>query len=493
MAGIITAQYSKATKSVTIGELDQFMDWLANQQTGALAAQDMLKIALSFRAINLIANAVSRMPFAIYRGETDVTEQNTPDKWVDLNYRLAASLVMFNSAYCIKETNQFGANAQYRFLVAPAVTVIIDPVTKRLSGFEYGGQKIPDWEKSLLYFWWPNILSEVGPGSGPTNAAIADATLVNYLTQFAASYFQRGGFPVTLLQMDGPITPDEQEKLESWWNSLIAGVKRAFRAVLISSKIKPTTIGSNIKDTVATDLYNQSAQNVAISYGIPLSLMMSNAANYATSLEDHVEFYTETVIPLYERMAEVWNDKAFAPQGLLLECESEQLEVMQQYEIQKAAALVQLTGAPVLTVNEAREIMGYDPLPDDDMAEVEAPENAPEDDIEDSAEEPDDMPEDDTAAMREWARFERKAHNAMSNGKSASVKFSSDILLAVEVDAVCKRLETCAEHDDITATFAQARRGVFRVAHDDLLAEAVAQLKRANELLATNDTATSGN
>lgn len=483
MAGIITARYDRATKGISIGQLDQFMDWMINQQSGEIAPQDALTIALSFRAVDLIAGAVSRMPYGIYRGETEVTDKYTPRYWADLNYKLCMSYVLFNEAYCLKESNQFGANEQWRFLVSPAMKIKTHPVTNQLTGFEYNNQPIPDYEKTLLWWWWPNILAEVGPGSGPTNAALDDLALVNYLTEFATAYFQRGGFPVTLLQMEGPISPDEQEKVESWWNSLIAGVKRAFRAVLVTNKIKPTQIGSSIKDTTAPELYEQSARNVAIAYGIPLSLLMSDAANYATALEDHVRFYTETVIPIYNRMAEVWNERVFEPQGVELICQSEELEVMQQYEIQKATALVELVGGPVLTQDEAREIMGYEPIENTAPPAQEAPQDAPavEDDIVDDTIEID-------AAAKDWTRFERKAHNALSAGKSAAVSFASDVLLAVDVDATTKRLAGCATHDDIAATFAQARRGGFKAGGDALLAEAVAQLKRANDLLESGTT-----
>lgn len=444
MSGLISAQYNSATKNISVGQLDEFMDYVAMQSGGGtVAASEMLKIAMSFRALDLIAGAVSRMPLCIYRGEEDVTEIELPRYWSDLMYRLTESYLLFNAAYCLKESNGYGANVQWRFLVSPAMQYKTDPVTGKLTGFVYSGTPIPDYEKSLLWWWWPNVLAEVGPGSGPTNAALNDATLIKYLTEFAMSYFQRGGFPVTLLQLGGPITQQEQEKIESWWNSMIAGVKRAFRAVLITNKITTTQIGSNIKDTIAPELYDQSARNVAIAYGIPISILMSDAANYATALEDHVKFYTETAIPITERMIEVWNERVFEPQGLTIEAEPEQLEIMQQYELQKAQTLSALVGGPIMTRAEARALLGYEDEPEE--VENAAPESTTEPTTTDEAQEDEAIEMEGKRITAERDKLKRKARKCLREGKP--LRFESDIIGAADIEAV----KACTTAEQIDA------------------------------------------
>jgi len=460
MAGFYTAKID-ATKNISLGTLDAFMDYVVNQSNGELGAAGLLKIALSFRALDMIAGAVSRIPLHIWQGENDVTDDNLPRYWSDLMYRLCESYLLFNAAYALKASNTFGANVKWRFLVTPAMTIKTDTMTGQLNGFVYNNQPITDYEKKLLWWWWPNILAEVGPGSGPTNAALADATLIKYLTEFATAYFQRGGFPVTLLQLGGPITQQEQEKIESWWNSMIAGVKRAFRAVLITNKITTTQIGSNVKDTIAPELYDQSARNVAIAYGIPLSMLMSDAANYATALEDHVQFYTEAVIPIAERMIEQWNERVFEPQGLEIEIAPEELEAMQQYELQKAQAVAALVGRPPLTMNEGRALLDYD-LIDDPRADQLFPEQAvpvapaPVEaaapaEVEDEQEE-EAISVEGKRTTQEREALKRFAHNRLRDGKEFD--FKSSIIPARDIDAA----RACATHEAIDAVKFEAAR-----------------------------------
>lgn len=371
MAGLYTL--SNNGVKMSIGELDRLMDEAVDINAGKMTPIQALTVPLAFRAVDMIAGAVSRMPFYIEDASgNDVTEQNTPRYMSELMYKLTASLEIFNGAYCLKESNQFGLNSRYRFLPSPLVRW--DTSKGEITRFEYNVDgtwtNIPNFEKSLLWWWWPNLTSEVGPGVGPMNAALQDIGLASSLTHFAESYFSRGGFPLTILSIEGNIS--EPAKVLNWWNAMVRGARQAFKAILLTNKITPTVIGSNIKDTIAPELYQQAAHNVAIAFGIPLSLLLSDAANYATALGDHVRFYTETVIPLAERIFEQWNERVYEPQGLEIEIWPDDLEIMQSYQLEQASAVVPLVGSPVLTVKEGRQLLGYETTQDASQTQEEA-------------------------------------------------------------------------------------------------------------------------
>lgn len=439
--------------NINIELLDELLDRAAD--TGeSFTPRQMLTVALVFRAVDMLAGAVSRMPYYVVdANDNDVTDDVMPRYWVDLQYKLCASYLMFNSAYALIETNRFGLNARYRFLPSNLVTYQIDLNTNQIDYFEYqvGAQRtrITNYNKTLLWWWRPNLFSEVGPGTGPADAALADASLVRSLTQFAGAYFKRGGFPITILQMKN--NPPDQEKILRWWNSLISGARRAFRAILLTDQIEPKIIGNSIKDTIAPDLFSQAARNVAIAYGIPLSLLMSDAANYATALSDHVRFYTETVIPLADWLYEVWAERVYEPQGLTLKTDPSKLEIMQAYQLQQAEAVSKLVGEPLLSVDEGREIIGYRPrntTPENesvpDMAAeaeaetVPAVETTPGEAAAATASRSD-------AISQERDRLKRYAHNRLRDGKEFA--FKSDVIGLAEIDAV----RACKTHAAIDA------------------------------------------
>ena len=448
MAGLISARID-ARKNISLGDLDKLMDLAVNQNSGELSDAGLLDVPVSNRAIDLIAGAVARMPLHIWRGEEDVTDESLPRYWSDLMYRLAQSYVLFGAAYTLKEANGYGANVQWRFLVTPQMTYKTDNMTGQLNGFVYNNQPILDYKTKLLWFWWPNILAEVGPGKPPANAAKKSAGVLQNLTEFVRAYFLRGGFPMSLLQMSGPITQQEQEKLMSFWNGAISGVKRAFRAILLTDKITVNTIGSNIKETVAPELYDQASLDVAIAFGIPISMLRSDAANFATAQQDVVTFYENTVIPIAGRMIEVWNERVFEPQGLEIIIAPEELEAMQAAELQKAQALSSLVGGPILTRAEAREMLGYDAEEEVEAAEVEPVDAVA--DVEDE-QEAEAISVEGKRTTQEREALKRFAHNRLRDGKEFD--FKSSIIPARDIDAV----RACATHEAIDAVkFAGAR------------------------------------
>lgn len=362
MAGLYTISRD-SMKTISIGELDKLMDLAVSTNSGEMTPTQAMTVPLCFRAIDMIAGAVSRMPYYIEdQAENDVTEDNTPRYWAELMYKLAASLLLYDSAYCLKEANAFGIDALYRFLPSPLVDYKLNPATNDIAFFTYqSGAKteiITDYNKRLMYWWWPNLQSEVGPGKGPRNAAMGDVGLAWNLTKFAEMYFKRGGFPLTILSVEGNV-PD-QDKILSWWNSMIAGVRRAFRAILLTNKIKPNVIGSNIKDTIAPELYDQAATNVAIAFGIPISKFIDSLKYGNATIENDFTFLTDTIVPLASRIYEQWNERVYEPQGLKIEIWPEKLEAFQSYQLKQAAAVVPLVGGPVLNTKEGRELLGYE-------------------------------------------------------------------------------------------------------------------------------------
>lgn len=455
MAGLISMTGGNL-KTMSIGTLDELMDAAVEQQGGDITPAQAYATPLIFRAVDLIAGAVSRLPYYIEDGaENDKTEDATPRYFTQLQYKLAASLLLYNAAYALPERNRYGVMS-FRFLPTPLVTYQINPLTNKIDYFEYrnGTQAQRLAPDEIMYWWWPNLNAEVGPGVGPINAALGDAGLARSLTQFADAFFKRGGFPITVMHQTGIVSPDDQQKIISWWNSMISGVKRAFRAVFISDKITFDQIGSNIKDTVAPDLYQQAAHNISIAYGVPLTLLLSDASNYATALSDRVGFYTETVIPQAERIFEVWNERVYEPQGLTIKADPSQLEIMQSYQLEQAAAVQALVGKPLLSVNEGRAMLGYDDKPEDE----ETPEQPPAATDADTAETDNEMAERDDAIEDERGRLKRYAHKRLGDNKPFA--FRSDIIGTDEIDAV----KACRTHAEIDAVKLSATR------RDDLTA-----------------------
>jgi hypothetical protein len=95
-------------------------------------------------------------------------------------------------------------------------------------------------------------------------------------------------------------------------------------------------------------------------------MLNSNGVNRAVSEQDTENFYDTLIIPECQLLERVINDQFLEDMRLIMRIRPERLEAMQQREVRKATALQKLTGnKPILSVDEARAMMGYSEQPED--------------------------------------------------------------------------------------------------------------------------------
>jgi phage portal protein BeeE len=188
--------------------------------------------------------------------------------------------------------------------------------------------------------------------------------VLHHLDRFTEGFFQRGAIKATLLSVEGNPSRDELDRLQSWWKRMAAGVQRAWDSIAIRSSVKPVVIGDGLKDTVNEELTRQRREDVCAALGVPHSLMSADAASYATSQQDTLNFYQQTVVPESLLIEEAMNEQLMEAEGLRWQFQPEKLEVFQAAEMQKATAVAQMVGEPIMSVNEGRALMGLPPRND---------------------------------------------------------------------------------------------------------------------------------
>jgi rubrerythrin len=88
-------------------------------------------------------------------------------------------------------------------------------------------------------------------------------------------------------------------------------------------------------------------------FQVPMSLVFSNASNYATALRDYQTFVLLTILTRAREVAAMLQPH-FAAYNQILRCNEARIDAVQNSELEKAEAIQRLTGQPVLTLNEAR-------------------------------------------------------------------------------------------------------------------------------------------
>jgi HK97 family phage portal protein len=324
-----------------------------------------------YRAVDLRAKAVAGMPWVLRR-ERDGADVSRDPAYRSLLrgmrmrlYVTEAALCLYGAAYWVRETNWMGGNLSLRWVLPASIAPRYD-VRRGLVGFERidssGTQRVA--LRDMVYIWQPSLSAEVGPGVAPAQVALAAAGVLHHLDRFTEGFFQRGAIKATLLSVEGNPSRDELDRLQSWWKRMAAGVQRAWDSIAIRSSVKPVVIGDGLKDTVNEELTRQRREDVCAALGVPHSLMSADAASYATSQQDTLNFYQQTVVPESLLIEEAMNEQLMEAEGLRWQFQPEKLEVFQAAEMQKATAVAQMVGEPIMSVNEGRALMGLPPRND---------------------------------------------------------------------------------------------------------------------------------
>lgn len=168
-----------------------------------------------------------------------------------------------------------------------------------------------------------------------------------------------------LLSVEGNPQPEQVQKLEAWWKRFVSGVKNAWQSVVISEALNPVVIGDGLADLDTEKIIEPRRQDVATALGVPYTLLSPASANYATAREERLTFIKSTIVPECILIQDILNAQVLNTVGLRMEFDPLLLEEMQQSEFEKTMSLVPLYDAGILTKNEIRAALGYEPVEDE--------------------------------------------------------------------------------------------------------------------------------
>lgn len=337
---------------------------------GALTTTDEAyqTIPYLYRGVNMIAGAVSRLPYCIESTDTgEKIEDEDPrvvnlTKWMTRTLHYAAlSVQLYGAAYFLLESNRFGLNTTPRYIPRIFVTPKVDQVNG-LAGFSVSFIRDYVPLDKMVYVWEPNPSSETAPGPASAYVALQAAGMLGALDQMTTQYFRAGAVPITAVKVAPSVGKDEREKIEGWFARFASGFRNAFKFLAVSQGTEFEQIGANVKDSQATELSTTQRENLAVALGVPPSVLDGKSTDESNSRSEYMGFYLDTVIPLGERIAEAFNVQLFNRAGLQFEIEPEKLEIMQAAQLEQAQTVMELTGGKaVMSQETAMEWIGLDP------------------------------------------------------------------------------------------------------------------------------------
>ena len=432
-------------KYKTITEIPGWMDILTNDGVPNSNATLYGLVPYLYRVIQVRCDSLSSIPIALYKGNDEgEKEWPYPTQLSDLIWKWEASLLLQGAAYGEIVTNKTGYKKDVHYRNPYDMTVrYVNGVLSFKQGTGGG-----TWENDLsagnyemLYFNEFDPTQDILPGVSSSKVANIDVKLLYALSKFPEVYFEGGAMPVTLLGID---TTDKGEiaRVENWFKRSVTTVKNAFRVLGIrAGSITATNLTPPLKDMAMPEIGAEAKHNISVAFGVPKTMLDSEAANYATAVEDRKSFYTETLKPRAKKIESVINEQLLAPDNMRMEFKFNELELFQDDESDRASMLLSLRQAG-LPIDLAMDIAGYQ-LSDEQAVMLQ--EQIVIDEI-DKADDP------VTVELQKWARM---AEKRVKDGKAIR-EFETEIIPPSLHGAITGALEMAKTVNDIRGIFTDA-------------------------------------
>lgn len=307
------------------------------------------------RCVNIRANTVASMPWTISRGETEIATSDDPDypypwldRFSDFLYLTESALSIVGDSYIFKEQTRSRRILKLQWLAPHTMSPIwgyneIAYFNRRVEGRNTERLEVED----VIYTRLLNPISETKSAPSPVEVALSDAGVLVNLNNFATQFFARGAIRAMLLTVEGDVRKEEMEKLERWWKRMFKGIRNAWETAALRAKVNPVMIGDGIGDLNNQDLTTEKREAISSALGVPHSLVMSNAANFATAQADRLNFYDTTIVPECRLIESALNRQLFVPMGLTFRFRPQSLPVYQEDEGQMSVTIKNLTQAGI--------------------------------------------------------------------------------------------------------------------------------------------------
>ena len=446
-----------------------FPGWMSSmQRSGRIAsAPDAYEVVpMLYRAVNLRCDAISTVPYTLTRNG-DAVDWPWRQSVSELVKATERSLLLTGGAYWYKVVK---GRTMTGFVVLNPTTMTVnfeptratleDPYSGALFTQSQLGKVYGPWTiNDIVYFREPSYRDDILPGLAPAAVALQSSQLGHYLERFTSAFFEGGAQPVMVMNLPEAMDDAEFARFRGEFATRIGGVANAFRSLFVRSpELKVQKVTPDINTMMLPELQERVITSIAMTLGVPRTMLEASAANYATADSDRQSFWRETIVPRLGMLEQVMNNQLLGPIGYEIVFEPEKLDVMQADEADRADSLLKLTQAGV-ALPDAMRILGYDNVdemfltptveaPADELPTEAPPEPAPV--VGDIAPPQPDAAASMTARRNDWALLAKKIERRIKAGKSPRCAFDSDVISGDEVKAVMARL-----HDSMTVHDAQ--------------------------------------
>ena len=298
---------------------------------------------------------------------------NDQQDFYELLEDLITQLYISGNVYLYKIRNQAGRMIGMRLLRPDRISIKSDAVkgveyyNYRLDGPEY---TIPAADISHMKF--PNMSSDLY-GLSPLQPAASVITLDQAQIQFGKTAFQNSGVIGGMLKLSRRIQNEEQaNQIRSRWRSTFGG-NNMHRLAILDEDATYEKVGSTMEELAFPALRDMTESRICMVFGVPPIIVGSvvglDRATYSNYREARQSFFTETMIPLCERLVRFFNkcfEYEYSNAGYL-DADFTNVAALIEDQNKLSDRLIAQWNAGLISLNEARSGLAMDGLSGGDL------------------------------------------------------------------------------------------------------------------------------
>ncbi len=339
-----------------------------------------------YRCISLIAQNFAKVPLYVKNSEgeiqedhpiTQLLERPNPDEG-GVEFRTAAASWYLLTGNAFTELIKVGDSAQLWHYQPYDMSIAGRGAMPAEYKFMKGKPNERSWEvdpmtgESDMLHWRTFTPSPGSPrfGQAPLQAGASSGDSYNAATDWRFNALVNGGSLKGLMSIPG-IDIKQREQLEEVIKASFTGTKNANKLGVLNAEAKFTEVGMNMKDADWLAGSKLNAQEIASVFGVPTQMLgVEGSQTFANYEQARMSFWIDTVMPmldLYVSELTRWLMPAFEVDGYEICYNTEDIEAL---EPQRKERRTELLATEVLTLNEKREVIGYEPIEEPEADQI---------------------------------------------------------------------------------------------------------------------------
>jgi len=339
-----------------------------------------------YACVRLISMACAGIPWLVYQMQKGKLEELPPEHplaslfvrpnpwqgWSRFIEEVVGYLLLSGNAY-IEMVGPEGKPPRELYALRPdRVRIVPGNPIQPVAGYIYsvGGHEVRFKAEDVLHLKFFNPLDDFY-GMPPIEAAAYSVDQNNESRAWNVALLQNSARPpgAFVIPPQERLSEEEFERLREQVRELYQGGRNAGKPLLLEGGLDWKPMGYSPADMDWLEGIKLSAREIALAYGVPPQLIGDReSSTYANYQEARKAFYTETVLPLMDWLKDEFNARLVPKFGkdMFVDYDRDEIEALQEDREAMWDRVIRAVERGVLTPNEARELLGYKPVPGGD-------------------------------------------------------------------------------------------------------------------------------